>query len=168
MSLPISARLFVPQPCPSCSALTVDSCLSIQCHGLFPLSACLDVSTQLRERWLSAPLFSRPTSVTRTHEHKEAGLDPISAFERSTHKTQAKVSKRQCVAARGTTTTQGDATALQRQEWQQKCSQNNITSCKKIYKSFCFNLSVTYQPLSVILATSTIFILLNSLHRKLP
>lgn len=51
----------------------------------------------------------------------------------------AKVSKwLECIATRGTTTTQTDATASQWQEWQQKCSQNNITSCKTNPCLFCF------------------------------
>lgn len=52
LSLPIYALLFSPRLSPSCNAGMVDSCLLIQCHGLFPLSVCFDVSIQ-QDQWVS-------------------------------------------------------------------------------------------------------------------
>lgn len=66
LSLPIYALLFSPRLSPSCNAGMVDSCLLIQCHGLFPLSVCFDVSIQ-RDQWVSQRAsVSRPTPDIRT------------------------------------------------------------------------------------------------------
>lgn len=66
LSLPIYGLLFSPRLSPSCNAGMVDSCLLIQCHGLFPLSVCFDVSIQ-RDQWVSQRAsVSRPTPDTGT------------------------------------------------------------------------------------------------------
>ena len=65
VSLPIYAPLFTPRSSPSCNAGMVDSCLLIQCHGLFPLSVCLDVTISGIIGWVSASV-SRPTADIRT------------------------------------------------------------------------------------------------------
>lgn len=72
VSLPIYAPLFSPRSSPSCNAGMVDSCLLIQCHGLFPLSVCLDVTFSGIIGWVSASV-SRPTADIRT-------LTPWSSF----------------------------------------------------------------------------------------
>ncbi len=66
LSLPIYALLFSPRLSPSCNAGMVDSCLLIQCHGLFPLSVCFDVSIQ-RDQWVSQRAsVSKPAPDIRT------------------------------------------------------------------------------------------------------
>lgn len=68
LSLPIYALLFSPRLSPSCNAGMVDSCLLIQCHGLFPLSVCFDVSIQ-RDQWVSQHAsLCRLTSGHRHHK----------------------------------------------------------------------------------------------------
>lgn len=66
LSLPIYALLFSPRLSPSCNTGMVDSCLLIQCHGLFPLSVCFDVSIQ-QDQWVSQRAsVSRPASDINT------------------------------------------------------------------------------------------------------
>lgn len=68
LSLPIYALLFSPWLSPSCNAAMVDSCLLIQCHGLFPLSVCFDVSVQ-QDHWVSqhtSVLVPTPDITTHT------------------------------------------------------------------------------------------------------
>lgn len=58
LSLPIYGMLFSPLlSLRQYNAGMVDSCLLIQCHGLFPLSVCFDVSIQ-RHRCMSQRAFS--------------------------------------------------------------------------------------------------------------
>lgn len=65
LSLPIYALLFSPRLRLSCNAGMVDSCLLIQCHSLFPLSVCFDVSIQ-RDQWVSQRAsVSRPSPDIR-------------------------------------------------------------------------------------------------------
>lgn len=73
LSLPIYALLFSPRLSPSCNAGMVDSCLLIQCHGLFPLSVCFDVSIQSGSVGESASV-SGPLLTSGHRHHKEAAL----------------------------------------------------------------------------------------------
>lgn len=77
LSLPIYALLFSPRLSPSCNTGMVDSCLLIQCHSLFPLSVCFDVSIQ-QDQWVSQRAsVSRPTTDIRTQTlHKVVCLFP--------------------------------------------------------------------------------------------
>lgn len=75
LSLPIYGLLFSPRLSPSCNAGMVDSCLLIQCHGLFPLFVLMSAFSGI-SGWVRVPLFQGPLLTPGHTNHKVIGLFP--------------------------------------------------------------------------------------------